>query len=224
MTVNYTKLYNIALITFFALLIALPFLAYGNVKLQDKSYTTISGKVTSVISDDQFWLKHANGNIMVDVNDGHPNLFKGNLKKYLKVGSDVVVSGIVDNNLLARNEIDAVAVDVNNNGSIITYGYYPEINSSSNQNNYIRVYSSEPEFVSQDRVKISGYVNSLVNNNEFILTNGTGAIRVDASKFDLTNSSQFKIGDYVVVEGNLEGNIYQDSEVEADSITKVVML
>ncbi len=89
--------------------------------LVDKTYVTISGELKEFVDKDSFRMSYWGGDMLVDVNDGRPDLFKNNMKDNLNIGDKVVVSGIVDDHTFSEKEIDASNISVIKSDLVTTY-------------------------------------------------------------------------------------------------------
>lgn len=188
--------------------------------LKDESFVTLSGTVEKIERNDQFVLKYNNGTIDVDTSDEAPGLFNGDLTNYLNVGDMVMVSGIVDDNFIADKEIDATIVDVNKNGYITTYRS-DSVNKTKVNDDYQVYKLYETSYLDEDKVRVAGYINKITEDDEFVLSYGTGTIMVETNNLNIMKSDKFNIGDYVIVKGTLDKDLFESTEIDADSITRV---
>lgn len=191
----------------------------GNAKFQNDAYITISGTVASIKDSDEFVLKHANGSIDVDTNDAFPDLFKKDAATVLKEGDRVVVTGKVDNNLFAANEIEAYRLEVVNDegkNRVFTNAKLAPMNERD-------LAAFTPVVQGQDltddqNVRLSGRISKIDGSDELELRFGEGSIKVDLDKVKKEEVSSLKVGDDVVVFGQVDKNWMKSKEIDAVKI------
>lgn len=189
----------------------------GSVKFQNDAYITLSGTVGEITDGDQFKLNHSGGIIMVDTNDTWPDLFEVDADTLLKTGDRITVTGKVDNNLFAQNEIEAYQLTVD--GPTYNRVYTNSNFGPENDDSYMAYYGSYGAGLSDDQeVRLSGTVSKLVNNESFMLRYGNGEIRVETDDLEFTNADRLSVGDEVVVYGEVDEGWFKKKAVEADRI------
>lgn len=190
----------------------------GNVKFQNDAYITITGTVGSITDEDEFQLNHAGGTITVDTNDAWPDLFRADAGTVLNTGDRVSVTGKVDNNLFSGNEIEAYRLTVSGD----TYGrIYTNQNYAPSYENDYAAYNNVAYgtgLTDDQQVRISGEVSKIVNDEKFMLRYGNGEIQVDTDDVDFTNAAKLNVGDEVVVFGEVDKDLFQKKEVEAERV------
>ncbi len=190
-------------------------------KLADNTYVTISGEVQTFGDKDTFHLKYWDGDMLVDVNDGHPDLFNGNMKSHLNIGDKVVVSGVVDDHMLTENEIDATRIDVIKGDNVTTYD--GSITKSKLQNVGLPEYYSNYNvgYITEGQARISGYISEVPNDHQVILNYGTQKMLIELNGLELSKPALFTEGDFVVIEGTFDKGLLNSTTIKAANITKV---
>jgi uncharacterized protein YdeI (BOF family) len=189
----------------------------GSVEFQNDAYITLSGKVGKITDGDEFELQHTGGTIMVDTNDTWPDLFQADASTLLKTGDNVTVTGKVDNNLFASNEIEAYQLTVN--GPTYNRVYTNNNFGPENDDNYMAYYGSYGTGLEDDQeVRLSGEVSRLIDDESFMLRYGNGEIKVEADDVEFTNAPRLAVGDEIVVFGEVEEGWFSKKTLEADRI------
>jgi uncharacterized protein YdeI (BOF family) len=189
----------------------------GNVKFQNDAYINLSGTVAAIKDSDTFELKHTGGSIMVDTNDTWPDLFADNTATLLKAGDRVSVTGRVDNNMFSSNEIEAYQLTVN--GSTFDRVYTNQDYAPGNDDDYMAYYNSYGAGLEDDQdVRLSGKISRVIDTESFTLRYGNGEIKVKTDEVDFSNTPNLKVGDSVVVFGEVDDGWFQKKELEADRI------
>lgn len=191
----------------------------GNVKFENNAYITISGTVGNITDDDEFQLNHTGGTVEVDTNDSWPDLFEASTGTgMLKTGDRVTVTGKVDNNLFSTNEIEAYRITVADSNFSRVYtndAYAPSYAEDYAAYNNV-AYGAGLE--DDQKVRLSGEVSRIIEDDEFMLTYSGGEIIVDVDDLDFTNAENLAVGDEVVVFGEVDKDWFQDKKVEADRV------
>ncbi|MCH2546300.1 MAG: NirD/YgiW/YdeI family stress tolerance protein [Alphaproteobacteria bacterium] len=189
----------------------------GSVKFKNDTYITLSGTVGEITDNDEFKLKHPGGTIMVDTNDTWPDLFRKDADTIIKMGDRVTVTGKVDNNLFAANEIEAYQLTVDGSGYNRVYtnnNFGPE-----NDDSYMASYGTYGSGLTDDQdVRLSGVVSSISDNEAFMLRYGNGEIRIETDDVEFTNANRLAVGDEVVVFGEVDEGWFKKKAIEADRI------
>lgn len=190
----------------------------GNIKFENDAYITISGTVGEITDGDEFMLNHAGGMIKVDTNDTWPDLFANDAATLLKTGDRVSVTGKVDNNLFTTNEIEAYRMTVAGNSYSRVYtnqAYAPSYENDYAAYNNV-AYGAGLE--DDQKVRISGEVSRIEKDDKFMLRYGNGEIMVDTDDVEFSNVTALAVGDEVVVFGEVDKDLFQKKEVEAERV------
>lgn len=189
----------------------------GNVKFENDAYITLSGTVGEITDEDAFTLNHAGGIIEVDTNAAWPDLFAGT-GSMLKTGDRVSVTGKVDNNLFSANEIEAYRLSVagESHSRVYTNSHY-----APDYGDDFAAYENAAYGAGLDddqKVRISGEVSRIMEDDTFMLRYGNGQIIVDAEDVEFTNAGRLAVGDEVVVFGKVDKALFQKKQVEAERV------
>jgi uncharacterized protein YdeI (BOF family) len=189
--------------------------------LVDKTYVTISGELKDFVDKDSFRMSYWGGDMLVDVNDGRPDLFKNNMKDNLNIGDKVVVSGIVDDHTFSEKEIDASNISVIKSDLVTTYD--GNINTSKMHKMDLSEFYSNYNLsaMNNNHARISGYITEVPNTHQFVLNYGPSKLLVELNDMELNKPTTFRIGDFVVIEGIFNKDLFNSTVIEADNITKV---
>ncbi len=184
--------------------------------LRNDSYVTLSGTIGKVLDGDEFMLKTAEGDIKIDTNDTWPGLFDNAAGTFLKQGDKVTVTGQVDDNYFTAKEIDAYSISYRGQDYST---FYQTDDTTADQNTYYYY----PFWYTYDdtNTRISGTVSEVVDNNTFRLNYTGGTILVDASDTQLDNANSLRVGDRVIVYGDVEDNWWQKRELEANTLFRI---
>lgn len=177
--------------------------------MEDGAYVTLSGKVVAITDEDEFQLIHNGQKILVDTNDEWPDLFDKSAQQILKTGDMITVSGVVDDNLFGKNEIDAKAIRYD--GTTYTRMYVVESYPMAN-------YNPASGMRDDEYMSLTGTISNITEDDKFMLNYGTGTIEVETDGIDLEESNRLSVGDRVTVEGELDKNWFSARELEADTI------
>lgn len=189
--------------------------AKGNAKFQNDAYITISGTVASMSDGDEFALKHANGTIKVDTNDSFPDLFEEDAAEYLKVGDRVVVTGKVDNNLFSTNEIEAYRLETVRDGKNRVFTNAKLAPQNERDLAAFTPLAQGQALTDEKNVRLSGRISQIDGNDNLQLRFADGSIKVDLDDIDDKELSNFKVGDDVVVFGEVDKNWNDTKEIDA---------
>lgn len=190
-------------------------------KLADHTYMTISGEVQAFADKDTFHMKYWDGDILVDVNDGHPDLFNGNMKSHLNIGDKIVVSGIIDDHTLTENEIDASKIDVIKGDKVTTYDGNITTSTLHNMNLPEFYTNYNIGYITTGQARISGYISEVPNDHQFILNYGPSKMLIELEDLELSKPAIFTEGDFVVIEGAFDKGLFNSTVIKAANITKV---
>jgi uncharacterized protein YdeI (BOF family) len=179
----------------------------------DGSWITISGSVESVQAD-QFTLDYGDGIIIVEMDDGDRDADGYKLLE----GDKVTVSGRIDDDFFELTTIEAGSVYVENLGTTFFASSLDEESRGLFEANLF-----PPVDIAHTVVR--GTV-SEVNAHDFVLDTENRTLRVDVSEmtFDpLDDEGYLKIdeGDRVKVFGEMDANLFQGRELEADTIIEL---
>jgi uncharacterized protein YdeI (BOF family) len=193
----------------------------ADVTLKNNTYVSISGKLTDFINEDSFHMQYWGGEILVDTNDGRPDLFTNNMKSTLAIGDRIIVSGIVDNNTFSENEIDARKIDVLKGDMITTYD--GDVRTSKVQNADLPEFYSgyNLSYINDDTARVSGYITEVPNKHQFVLSYGPSKMLVELNDLKLNKSVTFITGDFVIIDGKFNKDLFNSTIVTAATITKV---
>lgn len=187
------------------------------ITLQNDAFITLSGTVKEVTDEDAFQLQYAEGTIKVDTNDAWPDLFQENATSLLRTGDNVTVTGKVDNNLFTANEVEAYQLTVNgpNYNRVYTNNEFGPDNDSS----YVASYGAYGAGLEDDqKVRLSGEVSRLVDNESFMLRYGTGEITVNAADVKFSDAARLAVGDEIVVFGEVDKGLFSKKTLDANRI------
>jgi uncharacterized protein YdeI (BOF family) len=179
----------------------------------DDTWISISGTVDKVDAD-SFMLDYGDGTVRVEMDDGDRD---ADAYKLLK-GDKVTVSGIIDDDFFETTKIEASSVFVENLGTT----FYA---SAVDEESYEGLDPSAIPPVVVSRTVVRGTV-SKVNDDEFVIDTGSQLLRVDVDEmsFDpLDDQGYLKIdeGDRVKVIGQMDTNLFEGRELEADTIVEL---
>lgn len=179
-------------------------------KASDDTWITVSGTIASA-SPSSFRLDYGSGVITVEMDDFdfYPDGYG------LLANDEVVVNGIVDNDLFEKKTIEASSVFVENLG---TY-FYANAADEEDFNSWTVTY---PVLVKQ--VEVTGKV-AAINGRELTLDTGARKIQVDTAALGynpLDDSGYFQIdvGDRVKTGGVIDNDLFEKREIMADWIIK----
>jgi len=179
----------------------------------DESWVSISGTVESV-QPDAFTLDYGDGAILVEMDDGDRDADAYALLS----GDKVTVSGLIDDDFFETTTIEASSVYVE---SINTTFWASSMDEETPPTLDMSIVT--PVVVSQTVVR--GVV-SEVDDDEFIINTGTRAVEVDVDEMPynpLDDEGYLKIekGDYVKVVGEMDTELFDDKELDADYIVEL---
>lgn len=179
----------------------------------DDTWISISGTVDAVTAD-SFVLDYGDGTVRVEMDDGDRD---ADAYKLLK-GDKVTVSGRIDDDFFETTKIEASSVFVENLGTT----FYA---SAVDEESYVTLDPSAVPPLVISRTVVRGIV-SKVNDDEFIIDTDSQLLRVDVSDMSfnpLDDEGYLKIdeGDRVKVIGEMDVNLFEGRELEADTIVKL---
>ena len=182
--------------------------------LKDDTHVTLSGTVGKIMDGDEFELRHKNGSIKVDTNDRWPNLFSQDASEILKTGDKVRVSGVVDDNLFTKKEIDATRIAHDG------MQYYRVYWLDDDARDYDYVYWYDRNRDGEDIV-ISGTISRVTDDQEFMLNYTGGTIQVDADDISEAKTDWLAVGDQITVFGEIDDDWFEKREIDAERIVRV---
>lgn len=181
--------------------------------MANNTWVTISGSVKAV-SKDSFMLDYGDGLITVEMDDGDrdADAYK------LMTGDKVTVSGKIDDDFLELATIEASSVFVENLGTTFFASAIDEEASEA-----LAGVITTPVVISDTIV--TGTVTS-VNSSEFTVDTGLRKIKVDVGSMaynplDDEGFLKVDVGDRVKVRGDINHELFEGREMEADYIIKL---
>ena len=181
--------------------------------MANNTWITISGSVTSV-SKDTFMLDYGDGLITVEMDDGDrdADAYK------LLAGDKVTVSGRIDDDFFEIATIEASSVFVENLGTTFFASAVDEETSEG-----LAAVVTIPVVVA-DAI-VTGTVTG-VDSDEFTVDTGLQELNVEVGSmpFDPLDDDGFlkvEVGDRVRVRGEIDHDLFDGHEIEADYIVKL---
>ena len=202
---NNTRILTFASFTLFAL----PAVAVNPYAMEDNSWISINGEVTSVTAD-AFELDYGDGQITVEMDDGDRDAdgYK------LMMGDEVRVSGMIDDDFYDLTTIEASSVYVKN---IDTYFYASAMDEEDI--GYSIISPSVTDTV------VQGTITSVdVNGEQFTLDSGLQELTVEVDELtynplDDEGFQQLDVGDRVSVQGSIDHDFFEGRVFEANYVT-----
>jgi uncharacterized protein YdeI (BOF family) len=172
----------------------------------DGSWVSLSGTITSV-SPSEFVLDYGTGMITVEMDDWD---YDGDASALL-VNDDVVVYGYIDDGFFQERKIEASSVYVEDLG---TYFYASGVDEED-------VELSATTYATP-MIEVSGTVTS-ISDTEVILDTGAGMLTVETAfmtydPLDDVGFQQVDVGDRIRVLGDLHADLFEKTELVADTI------
>ena len=201
---------NTRILTFASFtLFALPAVAVNPYAMEDDSWISINGEVTSVTAD-AFELDYGDGQITVEMDDGDRDAdgYK------LMMGDEVRVSGMIDDDFYDLTTIEASSVYVKN---IDTYFYASAMDEEDI--GYSIISPSVTDTV------VQGTITSVdVNGEQFTLDSGIQELTVEVDELtynplDDEGFQQLDVGDRVSVQGSIDHDFFEGRVFEANYVT-----
>ena len=201
---------NTRILTFASFtLFALPAVAVNPYAMEDDSWISINGEVTSVTAD-AFELDYGDGQITVEMDDGDRDAdgYK------LMMGDEVRVSGMIDDDFYDLTTIEASSVYVKN---IDTYFYASAMDEEDI--GYSIISPSVKDTV------VQGTITSVdVNGEQFTLDSGLQELTVEVDELtynplDDEGFQQLDVGDRVSVQGSIDHDLFEGRVFEANYVT-----
>lgn len=201
---------NTRILTFASFtLFALPAVAVNPYAMEDDSWISINGEVTSVTAD-AFELDYGDGQIIVEMDDGDRDAdgYK------LMMGDEVRVSGMIDDDFYDLTTIEASSVYVKN---IDTYFYASAMDEEDI--GYSIISPSVTDTV------VQGTITSVdVNGEQFTLDSGLQELTVEVDELtynplDDEGFQQLDVGDRVSVQGSIDHDFFEGRVFEANYVT-----
>lgn len=183
--------------------------------MADRSWIGLSGTVESV-QPDSFVLDYGDGTILVEMDDGDRDADAYNLLK----GDTVTVSGRIDDDFFETTKIEAAYVYVHN----INTTFFA---SSVDEESYELIDSSTVPPIPISVTVVRGTVTKVnQDEHEFLLDTGRRTLRIDVNALPvdpLDDQGYLRIeeGDRVKVIGQIDTDLFEGRELEADSIVKL---
>lgn len=206
------KRYAICGLTLLTALIVSPLMAQDPYQKADDSWISISGTVVSA-SADSFILDYGDGLITVEM-DGW-DWYRQDFSSI--EDNNVTVYGRVDDDLFELTTIEASSVYDKNKNTF----YYASAKDEEDFD-YINttIVSREGPWMT-----LTGTVTDVVG-REFTINTGERRMKVDTimmnyNPLDNKGYPQISIGDRVTVSGNIDYNVFEKRELEAEIITKL---
>ncbi|PTB86026.1 hypothetical protein C9940_04065 [Pseudidiomarina aestuarii] len=202
---NNTRILTFASLTLFAL----PAVAINPYALEDDSWISINGEVTSVTAD-AFELDYGDGQITVEMDDGDRDADGYKLIQ----GDEVRVSGMIDDDFYDLTTIEASSVYVKN---IDTYFYASAMDEEDI--GYSIISPSVTDTV------VQGTITSVdANGEQFTLDSGLQELTVEVDELtynplDNEGFQQLDVGDRVSVQGSIDHDFFEGRVFEANYVT-----
>ena len=201
---------NARILTFASLtLFALPAVAINPYALEDDSWISINGEVTSVTAD-AFELDYGDGQITVEMDDGDRDADGYKLIQ----GDEVRVSGMIDDDFYDLTTIEASSVYVKN---IDTYFYASAMDEEDI--GYSIISPSVTDTV------VQGTITSVdANGEQFTHDSGLQELTVEVDELtynplDNEGFQQLDVGDRVSVQGSIDHDFFEGRVFEANYVT-----
>jgi uncharacterized protein YdeI (BOF family) len=201
---------NTRILTFASFtLFALPAVAVNPYAMEDNSWISINGEVTSVTAD-AFELDYGDGQITVEMDDGDRDADGYKLIQ----GDEVRVSGMIDDDFYDLTTIEASSVYVKN---IDTYFYASAMDEEDI--GYTIISPSVTDTV------VQGTITSVdVNGEQFTLDSGLQELTVEVDELtynplDDEGFQQLDVGDRVSVQGSIDHDFFEGRVFEANYVT-----
>lgn len=203
---------NTRILTFASFtLFALPAVAVNPYAMEDDSWISINGEVTSVTAD-AFELDYGDGQITVEMDDGDRDAdgYK------LMMRDEVRVSGMIDDDFYDLTTIEASSVYVKN---IDTYFYASAMDEEDI--GYSIISPSVTDTV------VQGTITSVdVNGEQFTLDSGLQELTVEVDELtynplDDEGFQQLDVGDRVSVQGSIDHDLFEGRVFEANYVTSL---
>ena len=201
---------NARILTFASLtLFALPAVAINPYALEDDSWISINGEVTSVTAD-AFELDYGDGQITVEMDDGDRDADGYKLIQ----GDEVRVSGMIDDDFYDLTTIEASSVYVKN---IDTYFYASAMDEEDI--GYSIISPSVTDTVVQGTITRVD-----ANGEQFTLDSGLQELTVEVDELtynplDNEGFQQLDVGDRVSVQGSIDHDFFEGRVFEANYVT-----
>ena len=201
---------NTRILTFASFtLFALPAVAVNPYAMEDNSWISINGEVTSVTAD-AFELDYGDGQITVEMDDGDRDADGYKLIQ----GDEVRVSGMIDDDFYDLTTIEASSVYVKN---IDTYFYASAMDEEDI--GYSIISPSVTDTV------VQGTITSVdANGEQFTLDSGLQELTVEVDELtynplDNEGFQQLDVGDRVSVQGSIDHDFFEGRVFEANYVT-----
>lgn len=177
----------------------------------DETWISISGTVVEAMAD-EFELDYGEATVTVEMDDW--DWYNENIE--MIEGDKVTVYGEIDDDLYETTSIEASSVYVENMG---TY-FYASAADEEYEDDYDYWVISTPIVAGETVVR--GTVTS-VEGRELTIDTGVRELTVDTGEMaynplDDKGYQQVDVGDYVSVSGNIDEGLFEDREIEADSV------
>lgn len=201
---------NMRVLTFASLtLFAVPAVAINPYALEDDSWISINGEVTTVTAD-AFELDYGDGQITVEMDDGDRDADGYKLMQ----GDEVRVSGMIDDDFYNLTTIEASSVYVKN---IDTYFYASAMDEE--EIGYSIISPSVTDTVVQGTI-----TNVDANGEQFTLDSGLQELTVEVDELtynplDNEGFQQLDVGDRVSVQGSIDHDFFEGRVFEANYVT-----
>ncbi|MGC9505128.1 hypothetical protein [Baaleninema sp.] len=169
---------------------ATPFQQSVGDPLTNPGVGTVSGSVNALVDNDEFLLETDTGTVLVDSDLPDSQILN------LTPGERVTVTGIYDD-----EDFDAFSITREDGSEVVSRPGFESL-------------TGIPNTGTLPNGTVSGSVNALVDNDEFLLNTDAGTVRVEA---ELPDSQVLNVnpGDRVTVTG-----VYDDEDFDAVSITR----
>ncbi|MBU1187738.1 MAG: NirD/YgiW/YdeI family stress tolerance protein [Gammaproteobacteria bacterium] len=179
--------------------------------MPDDSWISISGTVANVMAD-RFELDYGQGSVTVEMDDGDRDA-----DAYALIDGDKVrVSGLIDDDFMEATKIEASSVHVEKLGTT----FYA---STADEEDWVDNYVITTPVVPAE-TQLRGTVTSVAPAvNEFTINSGSREITVDVTSMiydplDDEGYQQIEEGDLVSVTGDIDTGLFENQELQADTI------
>jgi len=182
---------------------------------EDDSWLSINGTVHS-ISEDSFELDFGDGVITVEMDDDDRDARNYKFSK----GDEVSVTGVLDDDFFTSTTIEARTVYVQDLGTTFLASAMDDDDNFSPLSDF-----SMTTPMDDDQATLQGQVTE-IHDDEFVLNTGNRAIRVEVDDLDLNPLDdegylQIDKGDYVKVIGEMDDDLFEGREFEAERVIKL---
>ncbi len=183
---------------------------------EDDSYIVVSGTIDT-LEDDSFTINHQGNIVHVDFDDWGWDWDGEDLRHYLQKGEQVVVSGEVDKNWFLEDEIEANNIYFRQKND---YYYVADMNPA-----YYNTFDSTQKMHDGSYMSVRGTITKM-DDDELTLNSQGNMLQIDISNLqydpsDTQKATRVNVGDRVFVYGEVDKDIFEKKEIEADAMVKL---